>query len=72
MIRYTRKRTQERDKALKTISGGSEGPRALRSEFVSPGFAGRAGSLRPWAQTIPKHLSEKIAAGELFRHTQER
>ena len=25
MIRYTRKRTQERDKALKTISGGLEG-----------------------------------------------
>ena len=34
---------------------------------VSPGFAGRAGSLRPPAQTFLKHPPEKIAAGELFR-----
>ena len=33
-------------------SGGSEGSRALRAVFVSPGFAGRAGSLRLWAQTF--------------------
>ena len=32
-----------------------------------PFGAGRAGSLRPWAQTFLKHLAEKIAAGELFR-----
>ena len=94
--------------ADKPFSGGLEGPPALQSQFVSPGFprslnlrggrwprpplvslptfgslchlrwqqptgltlpsgAGRAGSLRPWAQTFLKHLAEKAAAGGLFR-----
>ena len=39
----------------------------LQSGFVSPGFAGRAGSLRPWAQTFLKHLAKKATAGGLFR-----
>ena len=42
----------------------------LQSGFVSPGFAGRAGSLRPWAQTFLKHLAEKAAVGGLFRQTE--
>ena len=54
----------------KNLSGGLEGPQALQSEFVSPGFAGRAGSLRPLAQTFLKHLAEKAAAGGLFRQTE--
>ena len=56
----------------KNLSGGLEGPQALQSEFVSPGFAGRAGSLRPWAQTFLKLLAEKAAAGGLFRQTEGR
>ena len=36
----------------KTLSGGLEGPQVLQNVFVSPGFAGRAGSMRPWAQTF--------------------
>jgi len=38
--------------------------------FVSPGFAGRAGSFRACAETFRQYLAEKIAAGELFRHTE--
>ena len=94
--------------ADKLFPGGLEGPQALQSGFVSPGFprslnrrggrwprpplvslptfrslchlrwqqptgltlpsgAGRAGSLRPWAQTFLKHLAEKAAEGGLFR-----
>ena len=34
-----------------------------------PSGAGRAGSLRPWAQTFLKHLAEKAAVGGLFRQT---
>ena len=45
---------------------------ALQSAIVSPGSAGRAGSLRPWAQTFLKHWRKKIAAGELFRHARKR
>ena len=56
--------------ADKYFSGGLEGPQALQSGFVSPGFAGRAGSLRPWAQTFLKHLAEKAAVGGLFRQTE--
>ena len=51
----------------KSIWGGLEGQQALQSGFVSPGFAGRAGSLRPWAQTFLKLLAKKAAAGGLFR-----
>ena len=51
----------------KSFSGGLEGPQALQSGFVSPGFAGRAGSLHPWAQTFLKLLAEKAGAGGLFR-----
>ena len=32
-----------------------------------PSGAGRAGSLRPWAQTFLKHLAEKAGAAGLFR-----
>ena len=56
-----------RSTCLKPIWGGLEGPQVLQSEFVSPGFAGRAGSLRPWAQTFLKLLAKKAAAGGLFR-----
>ena len=55
--------------ADKHFPGGLEGPQALQSGFVSPGFAGRAGSLRPWAQTFLKHLAKKAAIGGLFRQT---
>ena len=37
-----------------------------------PSGAGRAGSLRPWAQTFLKLLAEKAAAGGLFRQTDGR
>ena len=60
-------RTHGSRKAVNAV-GGLEGPKALQSEIVSPGFAGRAGSLRLWAQTLRKPLAEKIAEGELFRH----
>ena len=56
--------------ADKHFPGGLEGPRALQSGFVSPGLAGRAGSLRPWAQTFLKHLAKKAAIGGLFRQTE--
>ena len=35
-----------------------------------PSGAGRAGSLRPWAQTFLKLLAEKAAAGGLFRQAE--
>jgi len=38
--------------------------------FVSPGFAGRAGSFRACAETFRQYLAEKIAFGELFRQAQ--
>ena len=60
-------RTHGSRKAVNAV-GGLEGPKVLQSEIVSPGFAGRAGSLRLWAQTFRKPLAEKIAEGELFRH----
>ena len=97
--------------ADKLFPGGLEGPQALQSGFVSPGFprslnrrggrwprpplvslptfrslchlrwqqptgltlpsgAGRAGGLRPWAQTFLKHLAEKAAEGGLFRQAE--
>ena len=97
--------------ADKLFPGGLEGPQALQSGFVSPGFprslnrrggrwprpplvslptfrslchrrwqqptgltlpsgAGRAGSLRPWAQTFLKLLAEKAAEGGLFRQAE--
>src|SRR5699024_10118387 len=56
--------------ADKHFPGGLEGPQALQSGFVSPGFAGRAGRLRPWAQTFLKHLAKKAAIGGLFRQTE--
>lgn len=43
---------------------------ALQNEFVSPDFARQAVSLRSRAQTFLKHLSEKVAAGELFRQAE--
>ena len=39
---------------------------ALQNEIVSPGFAGRAGSLRPAAQTFLTLLAKKAGADELF------
>ena len=46
--------------------GGLEDPQVRQSEFVSPGFAGRAGSLRPWAQTFLKHPAKKIGVSRAF------
>jgi len=38
--------------------------------FVSPGFAGRAGSFRACAETFRQYSAEKIAEGELFRRAE--
>ena len=54
----------------KPVWGGLEDPQALQNEIVSHGFAGRAGSLRPWAQTFLKLLAEKAGAAGLFRHAE--
>ena len=56
---------------------------ALQAVFVSPGFAGRAGSLRPWrkhslhvspaapkAQGKRANLAERSPSGELFRQAE--
>ena len=37
---------------------------ALQNVFVSPGFAGRAGSLRPWAQTFLTPAAARRAGGK--------
>ena len=50
----------------------SEGPQSLRFLFVSPGFAGRAGSFRACAEIFRQYLAEKIAKGELFRQVFKR
>ena len=54
----------------KPIWGGLEGPQVLQNEIVSPGFAGRAGSLRPAAQTFLTLLAKKAGADGLFRHAE--
>ena len=47
---------------------GRFGPSAqVPTGHTLPSGAGRAGSLRPWAQTFLKLLAEKAAAGGLFR-----
>ena len=46
--------------------GGLEDPQGRQSEFVSPGFAGRAGRLRLWAQTFLKHPAKKIGVSRAF------
>ena len=47
---------------------GRFGPSAQQPTGLAlPSGAGRAGSLRPWAQTFLKHLAKKAAASGLFR-----
>ena len=50
---------------------GRFGPSAqVPTGHTLPSGAGRAGSLRPWAQTFLKLLAEKAAAGGLFRQAE--